>query len=196
MSGVLYKLWQCLAHDSGFHEVVALNGLGPDSRAFLPVTDFRLLELFALGRDGAGRGTLLSAVPRASKDSLGVGAASVVWARLESGAGAAQLQRFTPAPTFVLREGRTVQRVAIWALLRPLTYEWTMRANRRLAHRLDAKKKHGAPEFMFTPPGASTETGRSVWVEFESDGLYMPAEVVGRLPDAPDPDAWRDREAA
>lgn len=182
----LALLWQILPHDRGYHEL-RLEG----ERVFCDVTDQALFRRLLGGVAKLGSHCDLSAVPRLNvNDSLSVGHASVLWARLDSGRSCELLQRFEPEPTLVLRDGGTLRRTALWALSRPLNYDWTLRANRRIAHRLGSKKKLGEPSFMFPAPG-SLVNGKRVFVEHASEGFYEPAQVVGQLPDAPDQDAWR-----
>lgn len=124
-----------------------------------------------------------------------------VWVRCESGESGERLGRFRPAPTIVLREGGTARRTAFWAVTRRHTVEQALRANRRLAHSLRAPKKHGSPDdFWFAPCGTFLRDGRArpvpVVVESCTGAVYRPREVYGWLRDAPDPDAWRNREAA
>lgn len=183
----LTVLWQILASGTGFHELVA-----DGERTFCPVESRWTFERTIPSCARAGMTISLSAAPRSKPDSMTVAPASVVWARLESGKGADALQRFSPAPTLVLREGKTVKRTAFWALRRPLAYDWALRANKRVAHALGAAKKHADPSFMFTPPGCEAD-GKIVWVEFadEAGTLFMPNQVVAHLRDAPAPRDWR-----
>jgi hypothetical protein len=128
------------------------------------------------------------------------GQAAVLWARVESKREAVNLERFRPVPTLVLREGASCRRVALWSLRRPLSYDWLVRANRRIAHKLFAPKKWAEPEFAFPAPGSCLRVGRSrpvpIHVEHFEASIFHPREVVGALRDAPDPDAWREKAAA
>lgn len=179
-------LFAILPHNGGYHEL-RLDG----ERHFCDVTDFARLDRIARGAERLGAECYISAVPRIHDgDSLSLDFASVLWARLEAGKPADVLRRFPVSPTLVLREGRTVRRTALWALSRPLDYDWTVRANRRIAHRLGTRKKDGEPGAFIPVPG-SVADGHRVWVEHRGEGFYEPAQVVGQLPDAPDPEAWR-----
>lgn len=124
----------------------------------------------------------------------------VLWARVESKKDAAELARFRPAPTLLLREGSTHRMVALWSLWRPLPHEWIVRANRRIAHRLGAPKKWADPQFSFPVPGSCLRVDRQrpvpVHVERFEPVVFRPREVVGALREAPNPRAWREREAA
>jgi hypothetical protein len=129
------------------------------------------------------------------------GSSRVLWARSDAKEQAERLLRFKPTPTLVLREGATCRMTALWELRDELNYEWLLRANRRIAHKLFGPKKHTAPEFEFNAPGTCLRAGRTrpvpIHVErFEPAALYRPRDVVGRLKEAPDPDAWRERAAA
>lgn len=126
--------------------------------------------------------------------------ARTLWARVEGKKEAEALMRFRPRPTIVLREGSTSRLVALWTLRNPLSYEWLVRANRRIAHKLFASKRWVEPEFAFPVPGSCLRAGRSrpvpVRVEEFRWRVYTPKEVVRALKDAPDPDAWREKAAA
>lgn len=195
MADVLPILWQVLASSTGFHEL-RVDG----QRMYRPVehrwTFERAIPAWA-------RGDLtveISACPRRAAEHdpmLGTLPASVVWARLESGKAADLLSRFSPAPTLVLREGKTVKRTVFWALGRPLAYDWAIRANKRVAHALDCPKKHAEPSFMFTPPGCKVD-GKLVWPEYvdPESTLFTADQVVGRLREAPTPRDWRAERTA
>lgn len=123
----------------------------------------------------------------------------VLWAVFSGSASEGFLRRFRPAPTFVLREGASSRRTAAWALDRPLGVNWLERANRRIAHRLRAPKKTADPITLVAPPCALVVGERRkpvpVTVEHASSSVYRIKDVVQRLPDAPDPDAWRKAAA-
>lgn len=126
----------------------------------------------------------------------------VLWAVLDSSASVEKLERFRPRPTLVLQEGDTLRRTAIWALSTPLAWDWTVRANRRLAHHFQGPKKFVEPTHALRTPGSFRRDGRVIPLpiqvaEINQDGRYTAREVVRYLRDAPDPDAWRKkREAA
>lgn len=135
-------------------------------------------------------------------DRLGVARDGIMclWVRVETKESARLLEVFRPAPTIVLQEGDSSRRVALWAVTKPHTVDQALRANRRLAHALKAPKKHASPdEFSFAPPGTFLRHGRRrpcpVTVVGHECRIYGPTEVYGRLKDAPDPDAWRQRAA-
>lgn len=123
----------------------------------------------------------------------------VLWARLDGGKRQANvLRRFRPVPTFVVREGSSTRYVALWALQEPVKgWEEIVRWNKRLAHAIGTAKKHADPDGFFVPlPGTVLRAGRGrpVPVLAARVGIetYTVQQVVGRLRDAPDPDAWRD----
>jgi hypothetical protein len=147
------------------------------------------------------RDVLLSAGSRRRRGFGTCASASVLWARCEGKPAMAALLRFRPSPTLVLQEGATTRRTALWALRRPLGYEYLLRANKRIAHALWVPKKHAAPEFVFAAPGSCLRVGRSrpvpVRVEwFDPAALFAAREVVGQLREAPNPNAWRGEIAA
>lgn len=144
---------------------------------------------------------LLSAGLRPRRGFGTCGTSRVLWARVEGKKDAQALARFRPAPTLVLREGSTARFVALWELRSELRYEWLLRANRRIAHKLFSPKKWSDAEFVLPAPGSCLRAGRArpvpVRVEsFEPLAIYRPRDVVGKLKEAPDPLAWRERVAA
>lgn len=142
------------------------------------------------------RDVLLGVAPRKQPAFGTADMARVLWVRTESKKQVDALKAFRPSPTLVLQEGGTTRMVALWALRQTLGYEWLLRANKRIAHRLGAAKKWSAPEFAFPAPGSCLRAGRSrpvlVHVEFfDSAGYFRPRDVVAGLKDAPDANAWR-----
>lgn len=153
------------------------------------------VELVA--RMSENRDVLVSAGSRRRRGMGTCDRAAVLWCRTETKKSAELLRRFRPSPTLVLREGLTCRMTALWSLQVSLTYEWLVRANRRLAHKLFAAKKWGEAEFAFNPPGSCLRVGRSrpvpVHCEFyDPAAVYTARQVVGHLKDAPDPNAWRE----
>lgn len=118
----------------------------------------------------------------------------VLWARVEDPAGRDALAGFAPAPTLVLADGSA--RTALWALAQPLSRRWTVDLNKRLAHRVGAKKLYAERWFEFAPPGAVLRAGRgrpvAVGVEAWTGELHSARAVAGGLVDPPDPRAaWK-----
>jgi hypothetical protein len=118
---------------------------------------------------------------------------SLLWARTDTGGEASALRSFRPAPTVVIRHGGVY--VAFWALWEPLDDDWRLRANKRIAHRLGAKKKYAGDNFGVPLPGTILRFGRGrpqpvELVRYEPE-LRTAREVVGHLREAPDPAAWR-----
>jgi hypothetical protein len=142
----------------------------------------------------------VGAIPRRKPGAGYLTGANVIWARLETGKHAEALARFRPAPTMVLREGKSQRRVALWGLAEPLNMVWSERANKRVAHQLGCKKKFGESEWMFHPPGTTLVLGTKpvqVWAEHLDPGaLFMARGVVGHLRDAPAPHDWKKEKAA
>lgn len=114
---------------------------------------------------------------------------SVLWTRVETGRSLARLRRFHVRPSLVLREGSTVRHVAFWALSEPLDPVRCDRANRRIAHALEAPKKYCGVDFRFNPPGTVLRRGRPTLVRpFGGSGeVYAWGPIVKALRDAPDP---------
>lgn len=149
--------------------------------------------------------TRFAVAPRARRDAEAVAPCSILWAVTESREAAARLGRFNPPPTLILRQGETARLTAIWALERPLGWEWTERACRRLAHALRAPKKWARPDVSLFMPGSAVRMSsrgprllpQRVNVEaFRPGALYTARRVVGHLPEPPDPNGWRDRKDA
>lgn len=120
----------------------------------------------------------------------------LLWTRTENKDSARRLERFRPAPSLLLREGDTVRHIAFWLVRRPLTWSQLERANKRIAHNVGAPKKYADPDtFTFPLPGTFLRRGRTrpvpVTVESMSLETHTAKAIVGRLKDAPDPDAWR-----
>lgn len=126
---------------------------------------------------------------------------TALWAVVDTGNGVRALERMRPRPTLVLQEGGTLRRTAIWALAKPLAWEWTIRANRRIAHHLGGPKKFVGPAHAVHMPSTFKRDGRVVPLpivvaEHNPQQQYLARDVVQYLRDAPDPDAWRKRSAA
>jgi hypothetical protein len=136
----------------------------------------------------------ISLVPRTEHDALSLGAASVLWARLESPACADALARLPVGPTLVVREGGSSRRWALWALSRPLSGAWITQANERLAHALHGRRGAADASALFPSPFTRL-TGKArpvkVYAEYESDSYTTARQIVGRLRDAPAADGWR-----
>jgi hypothetical protein len=195
---VLEALWLMVAVDG---ELIRGECSPPPGRGLpevmhpwdFPAEDRYLVDW--LERMSADREIRLGAGSRRRRGFGTADRARVLWCRVESRREADNLQRFRPAPTLIVREGATHRRVALWSLREPLTYEWLVRANKRIAHRLYAAKKHAAPEFSFPVPGSCLRLGRCrpvpVLLERFEPVIYRPRDVVGGLREAPDPSAWR-----
>lgn len=174
-------LWQ----DGGLHEVRAYHDGRPIQiwipcarpRAFARVLDLEDCQI--------------SVVPRTESKSWATGRASVVWAVLQSGQATAALERFRPAPTLVVRAGRTHRRWALWALSRPLWGTYIEQATERLSYALHGVRKAASAETLIPSPFSAPH-----YIEFETGEIYAPRQIVGHLKDAPPTDGWRRRQAA
>jgi hypothetical protein len=138
-------------------------------------------------------------VSLAPRPRPGWGSASrsnVLWCRAESLKQLERLRAMAARPTIVLREGSTVRHLAVWELDAPVGYEQAVRFNKRLAHAIRAPKKYAQPEELFVPVGACLRDARArpcpIVHAGGSSRVWTAESVVGRLRDAPDPDAWRD----
>ncbi|HTE61068.1 MAG TPA: hypothetical protein VK631_12015 [Solirubrobacteraceae bacterium] len=172
----------------GLHEIRCRYSEGP-ARVWLPTDCKRPFERLIRSDD-----CFVSAVPRRHEDSYTLGAAHVLWARLERPECAERLARLPAGPTLVLREGRSSRRTALWALSRPLWGEWIDRANARLAHAVKGRRGAAdASQLVLSPFTRLTNAKRpvSIYVEYESDTYATARQIVGALPDAPALDGWR-----
>lgn len=136
----------------------------------------------------------VSLVPRTERDALSLGAASVLWARLESPACADSLARLPIGPTLVVREGGSSRRTALWALSRPLCGDWITQANERLSHALQGRRGAADASALFPSPFSRVTTKArpvKVYAEYESGSYATARQIVGRLRDAPATDGWR-----
>ena len=186
MTGELERLWEVLTVGSGWFLIERQAGASiwvdaQDRAGFVKWCD----------RMAYAGDTVVNAVPllKQHEDLYHTGSA-VLWTRVEDGRSLARLRRFRPVPSLVLREGRTVRHVAFWALSEPLDATRTVRANKRIAHFIGAKKKWCDVDFRFSPPGTVLRrTSRPIVVRpFGGSGeVYRWGPIVDGLRDAPDP---------
>lgn len=128
----------------------------------------------------------ISVVPRTERKSWATGGSSALWVVLQSGAATRLLERFRPAPTLVIRAGRTQQRWALWALSRPLWGSYIEQAGERLSYALHGLRRAAQPETLIPSPFSAPN-----WIEYEQPEVFTARQVVGHLRDAPPADAWR-----
>lgn len=174
-------LWAAVAGGEGWLRV-RFESDGEPVEHWLPALDRRRCVRVLRG---VARLELRPVVHR-TRDNFTTVHASVLWCQLTAGKQWLALRRLPPATLLVRDPGSKVRGVALWALDRSLPEDWFVRANRRIAHAVGAPKKGGAP-------GAFVRWGDVVECR---PTVYAAREVVGRLPEAPDPNAWRDRAAA
>lgn len=166
-------LW---GRDSELHEVKL-----PEATCWIPCPNQR-----ALIRLLDAPGCTLSLVPRTQQDSLSWGDSHLLWCHLRTSEAEQELERFRPAPTAVLREGRTQHRWALWSLSRPLCGSWIQRGNDRINHRLRGLRRDGNPEALMPSPFSDRWS-----TEFWWPAVYTAKAVVGHLREAPDPNGWK-----
>lgn len=189
VSDPLLILWAALATPTGGFKLRVLED-GRWRYAFVRVDEWRRLQHLAAWF-AERRLDCEIAAPSLHDGIYGVWACHALWLRLESAAQARQTAKVLPSPTIVLRRGSTVQRVCVWALTAPLHYRWAERGMRRMAHAVGSPKKWTNPEtFWFPLPGSG------MWrASFVGDELYGARELFGGLREAPNPNAWRERES-
>lgn len=172
---------------------------GQAQRHFLDVQDPRRFTLVRwLGED---REVELFVVPRARAPLAYASQSSALWARVEGTKQWRALLAFRPAPTIILREGASSRADAIWGLDRALSPDWARKGSERLAYALRASRKFADPDTaVIHPPGSCLRDGRThpvpVVVHSCTDEIYSARQVVGRLKEPPDPNAWREKVAA
>ncbi len=185
-----------LGFGTGFHEI-RVDG----HRTFLPTGRPRPFEIRLQTAAKRGVGCQVSLVPRMTPHDHLLEPSNVLWVRVENGTARSLLEQFEPQPTMILRDGDTVRMTALWALREPLRGSgaepevWCRRANERLSYALGGVRKHANPHSFLDAPGTPAGRGVVTVARFEPD-LYDPREVVGHLPDAPSPDAWKEKQSA
>lgn len=177
----------------GFHEVRFLEGA--TWRVAWEPAD-KLVPV--LRRRGEIYGDVeLSLAPRREKGRSEASRGRCLWLRAEGKRAERRLELFRPYPTMVLQDGALHRYLALWGLAEPLTHAWLVRANRRIAASagMPAGQSCDPDSFLMRPPGSELRHGRAkavpIRVRAVNGGGYRPAEVVGRLRDAPDPNGWR-----
>lgn len=172
----------------GFHEIECRYSEGA-ARIWMPCERRRPFARILSADD-----CFVSAVPRTERNSFAIGPAHILWARLDRPDCADRLARLPVGPTLVVREGRSSRRYALWALSRPVSGDWIDRANARLSHACKGRRGAGtATQLILSPFTRLTNAHRAVrvYVEYESETYATAREIVGRLSDAPDRDAWK-----
>ncbi len=155
-----------------------------------------LLTAWVSSCDHEARQVLLG-LPR-ERFGGGVAVASLLWVMTEGGEQTKRLQAFRPLPSMVLRVGSGSLRLSFWALESALRSQDVERANKRLAYSLGAVQKHADPDRLEIPaPGTCVREGRTRPAPVTVSRLSVDScgwDIVGRLKDPPDADAWRDRQ--
>lgn len=107
--------------------------------------------------------------------------------------------RMTVLPSMVLR-GSGSRRLLLWALNESIDSDLARKLNRRLAYACGAEQKTVEPGNLWAPvPGSYERVGRKVPVRIDVTRLstddFSAGQVAGGLREAPDRNAWREREA-
>lgn len=153
-------------------------------QSWFPVEDDRRFERMLGYHVAGGNAPCVSLVPRRDRHPDGVSVSSVLWAHVENTVAARSLAAFRPAPSLVLRYGKSSRRTAIWWMDKPLRKmanpadDWVGRANRRLAYCLKANSRCARPEWLMPVGNVTVEHA-------DSAARYTPAQVVKALRDPP-----------
>jgi RepB DNA-primase from phage plasmid len=117
--------------------------------------------------------------------------AFVLWADCDGAHAVVALAAFEPAPAIVIASGSGSNCHAYWPLLKPLARDDVERANRRLAHALGADPASAdAPRILRIPGTLSHKHDPPTAVDairLNPDRRLDLADVVGSLPDPPEP---------
>lgn len=123
---------------------------------------------------------------------------TVLWAWVEGTEQVKRAMSFRPMPSMVLRMGTGSRRLLLWSLEEAVGFPRIAPANRRLAYALGATQKFIEPEALRVPlPGSVLLEGRKrpvpVLVTRMVVESFTAGQVVGRLREPPNPNAWRER---
>lgn len=190
----------------GFHEVRTVDPDGCAGRWWWPACNIGRTLHLAKTHVQLRYELRFSLAPRHVRGMGGVRKAHCLWSRVEGSKAMTRLERCgdwassPPAPSLVILE--TPQRgTALWVLRRPLPGAWARQGNRRLAYHLGMPAGRDCdPEELFVPvPGSVLREGRvRPSPVVRASGVrcvdFTAREVVGRLKEAPSPDAWRARQ--
>lgn len=138
---------------------------------------------------------IVMTLPRKQRGWGTVTASTVCWARIEGSKQVERARKFRPHPTVVLQEGTSSRRLLLWGLSRPLSWDQTVQANKRIAYRLGSLQKAADPDELRIPlPGTCLRSKKKpipiVVGRLDLDGVYTPREVVGQLKDPPEVKWW------
>jgi hypothetical protein len=140
-------------------------------------------------------------LPQRRRFDGGVGAATILWARVGTGEQYEKAKILRPLPSLVLREGGSLRRLLIWGLEERLPYLDVYAANKRIAYRLGTRQVDGDPDRLEIPaPGTSLRFDRvrpvPVVCARLSTKTFTRDGVVGFLSDPPEQKPWWERKGA
>jgi CHC2 zinc finger len=122
-----------------------------------------------------------------------LGGVWVLWADCDTPEAIARLAAFDAAPSIVVRSGTGENRHAYWPLLRAVSAQEALVANRRLAHALSADLRSAEAARILRPPGTRNfkhEPPAAVVAErLRSWRRFSARQLVNELPDPPAPRA-------
>jgi hypothetical protein len=117
--------------------------------------------------------------------------AFVLWADCDGEDAVAALDRFDPQPAIVIASGSGSNRHAYWPLTQPLARDELEQANRTLAHALGADLASADAARILRVPATYSHKHEPPTpvdaVRLELDRRLLAADVIGGLPDPPQP---------
>lgn len=179
-SDAFSALWSVIGAQDGEWLLIDWADGSRRENSWFPADHADRFEAMLAYHQREGNDPRVGLVPRRDKHPDGVSESSVLWAVVENPVSVRSLQAFRPQPTLVFKRGRV--RTCVWWLSRRLplladpSLDWLSVANKRLAFALKANSARCSPEFLM--PLADL-------VEADPSRRFEPAEIVGRLKDAP-----------
>lgn len=170
-------LWSVIAHGSDLLLTLSFQDGSRRETHYLPVGDpDRYVRVLNSVQD---RDLRVGLIPRKDKHPDGLAPSRCLWVSVENKVSARLLEAFRPKPTLLFGKGS--KQVGVWWLRSPLPMtadsatDWVTRANKRLAFALKGNSRHADPEWLM--PVLPLLAASPV--------MHKPADVVGRLRDAP-----------
>lgn len=124
--------------------------------------------------------------------------AHVLWADCDDAEALEKLRLFRPLPSMVVRSGSPDSVHAYWSCWPPATPDEAEQANRKLAHALAADPRSTDAARILRPPGALNwkhSPPTPVWLAHLAVEIFTVEQVVGELPEPPQPKRRERRDA-